>query len=1244
MVKSLLMQLCAVRSESRAYKGGESYINLKKEETRKTEEAISVFFFHLKTFFFCSLVPIVWATLVCCVHSRFHTTPIYIMDFYAKCQIQQLAPVLVLCPGEGPHLDVLRRYFDAVSVADKVWDSSMLKNRLVTTKYIVNYGTDEALVYANIQAHRKKRGSAHSALSPFNAASDIFPNGILSTKWFQKYVSELPFVVICVYKLADWSSSEDLGAALESARVRYAEAEVRFVGIVVSEGNDDSNTERMAELRQISGLARMHGLFFVNTATLERDCELVVSTLVNNLKSSAVDFYSAVEHRVKQRYRKYYTFPEMDTATRIPLGPKFLEIRNLIKQAMLLELIHPHNVELGLSTLEHAYEGLIALLRECMPEFVSPSISKHDITLYCQFRNLLDILAVHLIRGYFSIEEPVAALRKHEAHIANVVDATLPLSDSNTAFTNNLWLSIQYQWLAELMAAVPESALTDLYKITKGKNKSNQKSVSYYGGITFHDKFYLRVVTRPDLLFLKAADYLEGAEIFKSPLVYLQICSDQEEMSARKVSLLKRAQQSISSAKPNSEGKSPFNSLTCLIDWHIAEEYMAKKDYEKAVSHYQLCLKQETWGSVTELVIQRIIAALTMMEDSETYLRSVAQLSLLKLSHPVLLPQFPLGTEYEIKVDDGQFLNIDLFVFDKSLKNETHAFDTVVTQLVIQSNFSFSLLKALFPNSVVEFFAESVTISLSGGHEIKVPRGESTDKLTVLKAGEAANLDDLNDGRIVQIEDEVTEPGPYEVLGVTVDLRVKVRAPKVTVVFIHSETHTYDSLEISHSAKIFEKRDDATLSKAVRLDSRSRNKITVLPYRPEVQMKMSFPFSTIIVGEKLDVGFEISHKSPVHGMNFSLVSLQARTAVLENDTEKEDLPVQTNWELLKDDEPLNILDIVTSGQSSNRTLHMSVRKPPGTNSAVDNLRVILEVMLLVTESTGTVSVYEVDTYLLPIVMEPFGTAFSVSPKCSASGELDMANPFIVGMDPTRDYSMPLPARTWLATVNIADKLDLISLGDIEILNASISIKSKNAEILVNTATDPEQTNSYVKQLFVTRGKHGYSDRNVAVVSSALIAWCREGKDAVNHYETSEWEVVLPLQDPRIMLQVTQTNASSFLLSYTLENPTPRILTFTTTLTLDEAALQGSSWDFLDSRNLLPLKQLAFPVLPFSQHRIVYYGTCNVDQELDQIIQLPNLQAYDVNYKVSLPTLALDDSVTKLDQALFIKNSYTSDTH
>lgn len=1172
------------------------------------------------------------------------------MEYYNPAHTQQLAPLVTLSLGSGDFTTILKEHFEKANVCHKLWDDSILKNRLLNAKYILRYASTEESVYEKSASHKQKLAGTHSELSPFNVDSDLFPNGILSSRWFKKYTEELPCAVIQIVDLGEDSSvDEGLGISLSNLRQKYTDVGVKFISIVVSSSeNSNADADRVAVLRQISGLPRLSGLFYLNTdpKTVDRDCGVLTSTIFNNLRATATDFYSSIEHRIKQRYKKYYTLPAMNyKATGIELTPKFLEIRNLIKQAMISQFMHPHNVEPSLTTLEYSYERLMELMRELIVKFFDESITSHHVELYNQFRRLLDILAIHLIRGYLSVEEPVAALRKHGDHVLNVLD----LTKGRPEIEIKIWLSIQYQWLAELMSLVPKTVLRDLNSVAKAKNKANQKSISYYGGITFHDNFSSKVVTHPSLVYLKAASVLSGLEFQSTKLSYLQVFQDSKGVKQHKIELLELAKKAVSDHLTSQEKTMDLEGLENYLDWQMAEENIAIGNFREAVRHYKLILAKNTskgWKSISELVKQRLVYALQELDDDKELLTTLASMSISKFGRfPQVTPKWK--SDLDIDLEEGpNLLKLELVLFNKTLANDSHAFDTIVTQLKLKSMFDSLFLQESIPGSKVELTIEKLEVAYNNEKVVELTNADSgSDEFQEVNVTEttkfSVNFNGHENEKVIQLQEEVANPGWYRVENVKAYLKIRLTGSGTKVIFSRTEIYPFgDSSGQAHSAYVFTKAISGKLEKKLtRLHGQSPAAVFVQPYRPQITAKMMSPLTNLIVGEKLNLSFTITYeKLPQQKVNFASISLVLKSKILENEIEIDTFTVQTNWDSMKDDEPLNILEMETN--SSTRNLQVSVSRPPNVESILqNNLALVLDLRILVGESSGEISAYELQTYELPVVVEPFTTTFSVSPRCRDDGSLDLPNPFVLSSDseqPEKDYSMPLPSRVWLAKLNLVDNLGLLRNGTIEVGLYQVALRSKNPEVLVENIEEPSKLDMQVRQLFVTRNKHRFTHRNVAVVGTAKFSWKRCENEFVNEFETKEWDVILPLQDPRVLLQVERLGNQQVKLKYTMENPTPRILTFTTTMATENAALHGSVWNFDNPDTVVPMKQSAFPVLPFSRHEMIFVGSYELDEDKAEV-ELPQLQVYDVNYKVSLPTLSLDDEVRTSEFSLHMKS-------
>lgn len=1164
------------------------------------------------------------------------------MEYYSPVHTQQLAPLIALALGTGNVATLLRKHFDDANIGSRYWDNVIIKNRLLNAKYILRYVDSEAAAAKAILVHKRLHSGGHNELSPFNAQSDLFPNGILSTRWFRKYAEDFPFAVVAVYELGDDASRDEvLGASLASLRAKYHDLGVRFLAIITSSAtNVDADAERTALLRQSSGLPRLSGLFYLNSnpETLERDCGVLASSIFSTLRASATDFYSLIEHRVKQRYKKYYTLPLTKVDTAVALTPKFLEVRCLIKQAMLSQLIHPHNVESSLSTLEQSYESLTGLLRELNLTFLLPTVSLHDLELYLQWRTLLDVIAIHLIRGYFSIEEPVAALRKHEAHIASVSDL---ISDKPTS-EQQVWKSVQYQWLADLMRAIPPSILKDLHSIQKTKNKSNANSVAYFGGITFHDTFYGKVVTTIPLIYAKAATQLTDVEYASSPTNFPVVFDSTSAIRNHKIELLK-------AAKLYEEEGTKREGYNDLYDWQIAEEYMLEKNYEQAIEHYRsISTKGKLlWGAIANVVNQRILEATRQLGSTNQLLQQLARLSISSESGsklPDLSSLFANEKSLKVQLDgDFQLLNIQLAITNENASLECHAYDAIISQLDIISKFDNLRFQQAYPGADVSLVLEQLLIK-QGERTINVA-GLGNDELliqtsTVTDLTVNFNFSKLEEGLKLRVREVVVEPGIYEITEITAQLKIIIAKGDSTIELVQLEKHEFDSTKLQYSVNVFSQGPDhALVPKVLRMEGTSSTRLYLKPYRPEIGVKLTFPFASAIVGEKFDLSFTLSFaKPPIEKFSFKAVNIEVKTRVLEDGIETEDLRVQENWESLKDDESLDILDFVSSSdETCKKTLQVGISRPPSVTALKRrNLSVLFAINLVVIEASGEVSIYELDSYTLPVMAEPFGTELAVFPRAREDGTLPMPNPFVIGalLEDSNNFSMPLPSRTWAAKVTTNDVLQLLQSGLIEITQVQISMKSKNPEVAVDSESAVVRRDQLYEQLFLTSSKYRFAYRNVKVVTSAVFNWKRKDGAVENTYETEEWEITLPLQDPRVLLLLVREEAKVEL-KYTIENPTPRILTFATTMSTESAAMKGINWGLDDVVNIVPLKQSAFPVLPFSQHTMRFTGKYHMEEASDKV-ELPHFQVYDVNYKVNLPTLSLEEDIEATESALIMK--------
>ncbi|EGW30036.1 uncharacterized protein SPAPADRAFT_52876 [Spathaspora passalidarum NRRL Y-27907] len=949
-----------------------------------------------------------------------------------------------------------------------------------TTKFIIEFRQGSSISIA-----KEQKNDHHSILSPFNPLSKLFPNGIINSDWFDKYINHIPFAVVYIIQGDDNVLN----------KINAAEATLKPLGItpVVLLVDGDS----------VIDYVKLNTSVIVYTFESDPDS---IKLLMAQLMHISHDFYANIEAKIKQRYKKYYTTVENDTVdTNVELTPKFLEVRNLIKQGMIAQFMNSSDLTTAIRLLELAYDILLGLLP------ATPHELPHDIELTTQFKTLLDILCFHIVRGYFSIEEPLKAFKFHKLHIIH--------GDTN----NDNWISLQYHWLAELVHTIP-SAIT-----TISKTKRTPPLTTYFGGVHLSQ---FDIISDASLLLVKAYESIKNGD------------------HQQKIKLLQKA-------------LSWFDGLSSFIEyinWLLAEEYYTINEYAKAIDHYKLI-------HATNFILYKLLQCYLHTDDTKLALTSLVKLSLLSYK-PV--PQISFEKSLEIDLlDEDQLFSVDVLIFGN---DQVYVRDEVTLQIVLHSN---SHLSRLVKGNVdITINQVDVIVTSQGKHKgmksisITHDNNKPITKLAKLHGQEldesfvdSMNLQFTDKSKIIHHLQTMTNSGTFEIECIKLQTTIKITSEH-TITLNKIELHN-TFVPHHHHTTIYQ--DHGKYNKRLTTPG---NIIKVLPVRPTISITLLKDLQSYILGERLVIPLKIEFPN----QDNKSVKL---TAKVKGD-------VTWNWHSLKDDEPL----LLQTG-SDNYQLHVFTRTPQ------ELLSVDLTAMV---DDDEEVLVYDVASYVFPIMRKsPFACDYLISPSYRDS-TLDMPSPFVV-----TDTAMPVTTRLWQGKLDINDEFRL------EIVNIEYTIISSNPEIEVNVLSSSKEM-----VLFTTRAKSGgFNLRNVNVVTSSTIKWRRDEHSPVNDYTTPEWEVTLPLSDPRLLL-VPKADADSFTLNYILENPTPRIFTFTTLLTFED-------WSFEDQRNIVPIKQNPFPVLPFSRHHMIFYGKYT-GEEKDEI-KLPLFKVFDVQYKVGLPTLA-----------------------
>ncbi|KAI5965119.1 hypothetical protein KGF57_000912 [Candida theae] len=1096
------------------------------------------------------------------------------MENYNQSLLQQLNPLLRIHIDshirDTEEVKTLLTQFELYNVKGKVWDNSAIRNRLTTPKYIlsIQHG-DEVEVQK-----RENVPNQHSVISPFNKDSPIFPNGILTHHWFEKYITSKPFGLIYVCELDSAGEDVEFAITMKKLKLKLEEIDCKLILLLITPQPIDE--ERMNMFRAELNFPKPHSLFNLSKSspTLQSDSEVLVSNVLSSLTKPSHGYYANLEYKLKQRYKKVYDIPPTDDVdTSIELSPKFLEIRNMIKQGMILQFMNPTNLEPGVKILEIAYQDLISLL----DGIYAINLSEHDNTIIGQLMTLLDIIAFHIVRGYFTIEEPIKALRKHKTHIINVVEVLKRDHD---------WISVQYEWLAQLMKLIPYSIITNLNSTAvsqlkaKSKNANTLAMMSHFGGIHTPE---FDLITNPGLVLVKAYEMSSHGE--------------------KKIELLQNAIETLETNQSNALNKSSvsgqdnLDSLLSYLTWLIGEEYFASAEYKKASDYFEMAyssLGSAKWSDISYFLLEKLLKCYIELGVKKSELNTILKLSTIPKRFIADKLVHSSSNVFEFDKSDGiSTMEVDildsklheLFLVDALLVNNnlssgaTTVGDEVLAQIDLKSKLDLRMMRLLLPQTtdinvslnqidVIFSKADDKPVSNSTGLKNVSITNDGTKQqnganLIVLKGQElsttfadSANLSiaSPNSSLTIQQVQKVTNTGHFQIdtikLQITIELRHGGKVIRLNKIELH-QTFPHSILQ-QRKVKL-----PNGLTKTIRLGTDGSSTATattvttasvpvpphqlvVTPPTPDLIVTTSNDTDCYIVGERLSIPLKYRFKN---GDIFYKADLMA--TVKHGD-------VVVTWDKLKDEEPLVLKggakgDSASGDNEEGHVLHVYARNWSGD---IMNIEISLAVTYSGDEDEasgeGLSAVYKVFELQLPVIAEPFKYDYSISPYLDEKS-LDLyvrseKESEVSDEEAGKVHEAPLLLRQWKGKLRLNDQYALrfgtASNGNDE--DDAKDCTSKWLQVVdvdfdvISGLPDLQLTmlskRGKYDQLFATQlVPSGKMYRNAQIITSMTVKWKRpdSGDREKNENETGgvneltipEWKVQVPLVAPRVLLFV-----------------------------------------------------------------------------------------------------------------------------
>ncbi|ODV94198.1 hypothetical protein PACTADRAFT_4148 [Pachysolen tannophilus NRRL Y-2460] len=1068
-----------------------------------------------------------------------------------------------------------------------------------------------------------------SPLSPFNESSDLYPDGILSANWIQKYRDITPAVFVSVHELdGDLTDKEEISKSdneiikeINYLKLHFIKRNIKFLSIVVCSRSILMNpelNERINNLRKATNL----------------NAKNVLSTL-----SNAEDLKNIPKELIQPFYEARYDLK-----------------LSIISE---LKLQHENSVKLY----ELAY---VSMVKIC-----STIPMKH--TRWQDLRMLLDYTAFNIVKLYLYLQNCNLSYTKFDIHIQNVL---LFLKKHNVSINKNYWviswLSYQFQWLGELLEFVPDG-IVPVDNALSLRNSDNDLLQMPNGGYIF-----LQANSLLKRRKIQASKYQNGnnkIDIDDTFDSYLSLLPEDEvkfDYFAKSNDLLEKSLRSFSRSE-----YLKFNRTIINIHLEMGENFFQLQKYEMSIINFEKCLElfnlnnlQLNWYYLLSIIYLRLYQSYYKMEKKKEIIFYLLKLSSLEgkysQNHMEVMEsetKFDKKFAEPVVFDEKQnFFTVE-FLFKES---STPISACSKFQLKLTSNLN-ELLGTVKVKEIVITFKDDLLMPIILKHSEEMEMKKIVD-INNLKEEQDTNLQknvligylNLNFSatgnkniKYLQFTDIVTTK-----LGTTslldIDLLVSYKElvevkfkPEIQLDKV-SNRYEWLILDKDNNSKDNEKDDynfnTFFLKKRQIIKTYDPLFTSIVPRKPDTKILLDYDHNRdhFYIGELIHFNISVINNDSGN------VSLNLKSTINLND-ENEDTNVESYWEDSTSDE-IYLESLKSNNSKVSKKLFIKI--PNILEKDKNFLHLKIAIKFFVNDNMNLPVEDSVVIKNIPILRKIFNLTFSVAPRYIKEDNM-MPSPFIIH---DGDAKLPKPVRLWCGKSSIR-----INTLDIKVKEIKLVVNtSDNDEYICelvennddNNFNEDEQHTIIHKKNFKTLSKTGNIHRNIPIEAKLIIYWSRkslndeEEEDGnINEYFSPLWKVSLPLSDPRVLLNIKKIieNGNDNILNfkYILENPTPRIFQFSSSLIYSTDVQDDDEGkekiQMISDRG--DVKNQTFPVLPFTRQVLNYYGLIMKNDKFktkegnsdDDWIKLPVvLKIYDLNYKIYLPTLISNDSL-QIDQ-------------
>lgn len=306
----------------------------------------------------------------------------------------------------------------------------------------------------------------HSALSPLSPGSDLFPDGLLDSRWVEKHNNLVPSAYLIFHTFTSdpkLSTLHDNQLKTDINHIKnvlnQSGYKTRLTVALLSEKSITKSPdveERLSNIRKATGLDSKTSLFFLPPQSSAVELQAFVETIISTIYPISIEYYRDLsKHSRRKRNRGVIPLPTAPptSGTSQTLPSQGWNVRYDFKLGVFAEF--RQEMDAAVRSYESGYEGLLG------PDVLETIASWSP--RWNEARLLADVFAIRILRCLLWNGNYTAAVRRWQLHRERIKDFVDRRGKGSATYGWEAW---EARWALVMAEMIQKVSISDFAKLT----------------------------------------------------------------------------------------------------------------------------------------------------------------------------------------------------------------------------------------------------------------------------------------------------------------------------------------------------------------------------------------------------------------------------------------------------------------------------------------------------------------------------------------------------------------------------------------------------------------------------------------------------------------------------------------------------------------------------------------------------------------------------------------------------------